>query len=236
MRVAVTRPAVSGAAFAAALAARGHEALSAPLLEIHPLAADLPDLADYQALLATSANAFLALDAEGLAGAARLHAVGEATAAAARAAGARDVRAAAGDAVSLEAEVLRACRPEAGPLLYLCGSVRRVDLAGQLRAAGFQVTQIETYDARPLPELPEALREGLRAGSIDALAFFSPRTARSFVRLLCDAGLQDTCGQLTAVCLSAAVAAELEGLTWRRVALARSPDQEALLAALEIQD
>ncbi|MEX2407915.1 MAG: uroporphyrinogen-III synthase, partial [Rhodovibrionaceae bacterium] len=60
MRVAVTRPEGAAGAFTAALAAQGHEALSAPLLEIHPLEVALPGLTDFQALLATSAAAFAA--------------------------------------------------------------------------------------------------------------------------------------------------------------------------------
>lgn len=236
MRVAVTRPEGAAGAFAAALAARGHEAISTPLLEIRALeAAVLPEPAEFQAILATSAAAFLVCAGTALRGAPPVFAVGGATAAAARARGAADVRTASGDADSLEAAVCKACRPRDGPLLYLCGRVRRADLAGRLRAAGFSVTQLETYDAVPAPELPPGLRTRLEAGEIDAVSFFSPRTAQSFVRLIGEAGLERACESLIAACLSAAVAAELEALTWRRMAVADSPDQEALLAALESQ-
>lgn len=236
MRVAVTRPAGAGETFAAALAAEGHEAVAAPLLEIESLTTKLPDLAGYQAVLATSANAFLDCGEHSLAAASRVLAVGAATAAAARAAGAREVREAAGDAESLATLVEAACRPGDGPLLYLCGRVRRVDLAGRLRAAGFAVDQLETYEARPVADLPEVLRTRIADGELDAIAFFSPRTAGSFVRLLREAGLERACAGLTALCLSAAVAAELEHLAWRRVAVAETPTQEALLAALARHD
>ena len=233
MRIAVTRPEGAGGGFAAELAARGHEAVSAPLLDIHSLAAKLPELSGFQAVLLTSANALLDCGPESLAAARGVFAVGEATAAAARAAGARRVMPAEGDGESLAALVARACDPADGPLLYLCGRVRRVDLAGILRRAGFRVTELESYEARFPAALPEILRTRLETDDLDAVSFFSPRTAESFVRLLGKTGLETACARLTALCLSAAVAAELENLAWRRVAVADTPSQEALLAALE---
>jgi uroporphyrinogen-III synthase len=232
MRIAVTRPEGASGGFAAALAARGHAAVSAPLLEIHGLSARLPEVSAYQALLATSANAFLDCGAETLAAARRLFAVGGATAEAARVAGAAAVQSAEGDGAALAELVERACDPKGGPLLYLAGRPRRFDLAGRLRGAGFTVEVIETYQAQTPETLPEALRTRLAKGDLDAVSFFSPRTAESFVRLTREAGLETACTGLTALCLSAAVAAELADLAWRRVTVAESPDQEALLAAL----
>jgi uroporphyrinogen-III synthase len=233
VRVAVTRPEGSAGDFAAALAARGHEAVFAPLLEIRSLSAGLPDVTRFQALLATSANAFLDCAAGSLRGGPPVFAVGGATADAARAAGAGEVHAAAGDGAALIEEVAAACTPGAGPLLYLCARDRRVDVAGALGARGFAVEQLETYAAETPASLPESLRTRLAERGIDAVSFFSPRTAGSFVRLIREAGLETACEGLTALCLSEAVAAELEGLTWRRVAVAAAPDREALLAALE---
>lgn len=233
MRIAVTRPEGAAAGFATELAARGHEVVLAPLLEIRSLGARLPELASFQAILATSANAFLDCRPDALTGGPPVHAVGEATAEAARHCGAERVLAAAGDGLSLIEEVAAARDPAAGPLLYLAARDRRVDVAGALRDRGFAVEQLETYAAETLPALPENLRTRLAEGGIDAVSFFSPRTAASFVRLLYDAGLETACETLTALCLSEAVALELGDLAWRRVAVAARPDQEALLAALE---
>lgn len=88
MRIAVLRPEPGNAATAAQIEALGHEAIRLPLFEVVPLDWTLADPADHDALILTSANTLRH-------GGARLarykalpvHAVGAATAAAARAAG-----------------------------------------------------------------------------------------------------------------------------------------------------
>ena len=67
MRVLVTRPREDAGETLAALMAMGHEGLVEPLLQIRPVAQDLPDLQGFQALLITSRNgvrAFARLSAE----------------------------------------------------------------------------------------------------------------------------------------------------------------------------
>ena len=57
MRILVTRPQPGAAQTAAALCARGHEPIVAPLLQIEILAEVDPKAADWAAILLTSANA-----------------------------------------------------------------------------------------------------------------------------------------------------------------------------------
>ena len=87
MRILVTRPEPDASREAEALAARGHEAVLAPLLNIE-FARDVPvDLAGAQALIVTSRNALRALSSRRELEDARklpLYAVGEATSRAAR--------------------------------------------------------------------------------------------------------------------------------------------------------
>lgn len=87
------------------------------------------------------------------------------------------------------------------------------------------------YDAVPTEILSEAARAALTRGEIAAAAFFSPRSAATFVRLA--TGLGGQTERILAVGLSPAVAASLSGLPWRRVAIAAAPNEEALLQALE---
>ena len=107
LRALVTRPEEDAAPLAAALAERGIEVTVEPLLAIRPIADAPIDLAGVQALLFTSANGarcFAALAAErGIAGWRELpvFTVGDASAAAARAAGFGRVESAGGDTVTL---------------------------------------------------------------------------------------------------------------------------------------
>jgi len=97
-------------------------------------------------------------------------------------------------------------RPADGALIHATGSVTAGDLAGALEARGFSVRREMLYEARAVDHLSGAVVTELSAGLIDAVSFFSPRTAALFADLACDEGLDEVCRGLTAICLSQAVA------------------------------
>ena len=65
--------------------------------------------------------------------------------------------------------------------------------------------------------------------------FYSPRTAQSFSALALGAGIVDECKQVSALCLSEAVALAAGNLPWGGLVIADTPSQDALLAALDIE-
>ncbi|MSP68246.1 MAG: uroporphyrinogen-III synthase [Alphaproteobacteria bacterium] len=231
--VLVTRPSEEAAALAAALTARGHGVLNAPLLEIRPRPGVRLDLGGVQALLATSANGVRALAAATERRDLALFAVGPATATVARAHGFLRVFTAGGDVGGLAALVRATLDPAAGALLHAAGSAQAGDLAGDLGAAGFTVRRAVLYDAVAVTVLPAAVPEWLAAGRIDAVLLFSPRSARTFVSLIGRAGIAAILSRVNALCLSSAVAAEARDLPWRRVLVADGPEQPALLDLLD---
>ena len=126
MRVLITRPVALAQALARRLEACGHDVVIEPLLTIEPLPVAL-ELGGVQAIAVTSANAAPAL------GAARhlpVFAVGDASAAAARAAGCMRVESAGGDAASLARRIVASCRPGGGAILHLCGTEVRARPGG----------------------------------------------------------------------------------------------------------
>jgi len=235
MRILVTRPRDDAAPLVAALAARGHETLVAPMLEIHAPApgAAAPDLAGVQALLFTSANGVRAFAALTPARDLPVFAVGEASGQAARAAGFARVESAGGDVDDLARLVRERAEPAAGALYHIAANRLAGDLKGALEAAGFAVRRDILYESVAARALPAELRAALTAGQLDAATFFSPRTAATFADLVARAGLAESCTRLTAICLSAAVAAALQPLRWRAVGIAAQPTQDSLLAALD---
>jgi uroporphyrinogen-III synthase len=231
LRVLITRPAVEAQALARRLEGLGHDVVIEPVLTIEPLPVAL-DLDGVQAIALTSANAGPAL------GAARhlpVFAVGDASAAAARAAGCTRVESAGGDAASLARLIVASCRPEAGAILHLCGTEVRESLAEALSAAGFRIRRQEVYRARPAQALSAATCAVLREG-IDAVLLFSPRTALIFAELIMRHGLERCLGGTDALCLSAAVADACRKLAWRCVRVAARPDRDALVDLLEASD
>jgi len=235
MKVLVTRAEDEARRLAATLAARGIDSLIEPLLAIRFRPEGVKVLASFldnvQAALFTSANGARAFAAATARRDFRIFTVGETTAAAARAAGFTRVESANGNVDDLAALVIARLKPGDGVLIHSAGSVTAGDLAGVLGAAGFTLRRAVLYEAVAAERLSPALRDALARGELAAALFFSPRTAAIFVRLV--AGLETHCVSLAAVAFSPAVAAALEPLPWRRIAVASSPQEAELLRALE---
>lgn len=230
MRILLTRAEADAAGTAAILERRGHEAVLAPVTEIRPTGAAWPP-GRFDGVVATSRHALAAPGAEidrGL----PVFAVGQSTAAAARAAGFRDVRIGAGDAAGL-AGLLRLTLPRPARLLYLAGRDRKAALEPALGAAGYEVSTVEVYAAEAVVAWPAAALDALREHRIDAVLHYSRRSADLAVALAHRAGLEDAFLLLRHICLSGDCAEILMERRAASVAIADRPDEEALLAALD---
>jgi uroporphyrinogen-III synthase len=233
-RIVITRPREDATRLAAQLAEQDIEAVIEPMLEVVPRPLDTPlDLDGAQAILVTSANGVRALARAGTRRDLPLFAVGPASAETAAACGFAEIEAASGDVAALAKLVRARLQPDGGPLIHAAGSHIAGDLAGALEAAGFTVRREVLYEARAAGALSAPLCASLTARELDAVLFFSPRSADTFVTLLTAAGLAQSAASLDALCLSDAVANAAGGVAWRRVAVAERLDQEAVLALLD---
>lgn len=232
MRLLLTRPQEDAQETMRALESRGHDVWLQPLLEIRERSDAVLDLRDVQGLVVTSRNglrAFLRICGQ------RdlpVYAVGPASALAAREAGFAEVYSADGDAVKLGELILREVAPSAGALLHPSGHNIAGNLRERLGSAGYELRRTVLYDAVPAHAFSSATNALLRAGTLDAVLFFSPRTAETFARLVSESGMAPACEALTAFCLSPAVASAAR-LPWRSVRTAEAPNQEAMLEAVE---
>jgi uroporphyrinogen-III synthase len=231
----ITRPEEDARPLAEALDARGVTVVIEPLLAIRVLpeaASDLAkDLAGVQALLFTSANgarAFAELSPRRDIG---VLAVGDATAAAARALGFGVVESAGGDVQALARLAKERLKPAGGPLFHAAGSAVAGDLAETLAAEGFELRRRMLYESTTATSLSPETIAALKQGRVDLVLLFSPRTAATFAELAGAAGIDATA--LTALCLSPAVAKAVEGLAWRRVEVAEKPDLHSLLVLVD---
>jgi len=230
--VLVTRPRPEAEETAARIQALGHACLIEPMLEIVPLAGSPLDLAGVQALLVTSRNGARALATRSPERALRVFAVGEATARLLVDLGFAAVETAEGTALDVAERVRRSCAPPAGALLHVRGAEVVADPVPLLRTAGFETRSAVWYEARTPSAFSPHLKRTMRQRAIGYALFFSRRTARTFVSLAEAADLRSACADIEACCLSAAVAAGLEGVGWRAVRVSVRPEQDALLALL----
>ena len=225
LRLWVTRARPGAEATAARLVDMGHRPLVSPLLAIRRLQPRL-DLAGVGAVAFTSRNgvaAFAALNPE------RdlpIFTVGDATAGAAREAGFRDVRSAAGDVTALAALII--AEPVEGAVLIAGAREPAGDLPGALKAADVPTRVAVLYAAVAAPG-----RRGLaalKARKLDGVLIHSPRAARRLADLT--EGLIPAAGAVPAFCISPAAAAPLKGSPAFAPVAAAHPDEATLLSLL----
>jgi uroporphyrinogen-III synthase len=200
--------------------AMGHEALLAPMLSVEPRAFDT-NVAVVQALFFTSTTGVRAFVQATSDRSARVLAVGDTTADAARDAGFGDVASADGDVNALAELAERTLDPKAGPVVHVAGAQVAGDLVNQLRAAGFNADWRVAYEAIAASTLPAAF-----AQNPDLVLFHSARAADAFLAL----GAPRS-AEMTAGCFSQAVADAAGRVPWKRIIVAPKPREEALLAA-----
>ncbi|MGO9674304.1 MAG: uroporphyrinogen-III synthase [Methylocella sp.] len=236
MLVLVTRALDEATRTAASLAALGHTAILSPVLEIVPTGAEWP-AGVVEGILATSARGFEFLSAapDWPAPEARrlmpLYAVGERTLEGARERGFEGRATLAHDAKTLARVMIRMLDGAApARLIYLAGRDRKPDLETELTEAGHVVEAIEVYAAEPAEALDPEAAALIQSGEIGAALHFSRRSARLFLELSREAGLD--VASLAHVAISADAAQPLTDAGVRSVRVAREPSEQAMLALL----
>lgn len=233
MRVVVTRPLADSERTAAALRARGHEVLVAPLLRIEPVATEFSG--GWGGVIITSANAAAAIaghPARDKLVRLPVFAVGQRGADAAREVGFSNVTSAGGDVRDLVRLIASRRADAAAPLLYLAGEDRAVDLIDELVARGFAAEMAIVYRAVGLP-YPPALTAALKAREVDAVLHFSRRSADNYVAGAAQAGITEQAMAVRHLCLSAQIAEPLVQTGASHVAIAKRPDEAAVIALCE---
>ena len=232
MRIVLTRPQEDSQRTAAALRAKGHDVLIAPLLRVEPVDARLTTA--WGGIVITSANAAMALATN----AARegliklpLYAVGQRTAAAAREIGFAEIVIAGGDVRDLLRTIVARRADSKGPLLYLAGEDRSGDLIGDLTVRGIAAEMAVVYRAAPAPFSGDLI-DALKVGEVDAVLHFSKRSAESYLAGAKAAQLTKPALALAHYCLSEQIAGPLQTAGAGRVVVAKRPDEASIIDLL----
>ena len=233
MRLLLTRPEADAARTAAALRARGHEAIVAPLLRIEILPDAELGAGPWAAILVTSANAVRAIAGherrDRLRGIA-VFAVGAHSAQDMRAAGFADVTSADGNVTDLADLVAARMTPaSAAPLSCRRGALRR----SRRRSCAREVLPCtRRWSIAPLsPRICRAMRSRLWRPAIDGVFHFSRRSAEAYVNAARKAGLGEAAlTKPVHFCLSARIAEPLLRAGAANVRIAARPEEAALIA------
>jgi uroporphyrinogen-III synthase len=220
----ITRALPGARATAERVAALGFEPTVAPLIEIHPTGVGPIDLAGAGALAFTSANGVRAFSARSDVRHLPVFAVGAATARSARSAGFENVSSAEGDVAALAVSIQAAPR-QSGFILHIGAAEPAGDLAGALTAMGIPTRRLDVYES---VEAPLARKVVTRLAGADIILAHSPRAAVILARVL----VKIPHLRPDILCLSPAVAAPLEALVERCLAVAAAPTEDAIMALL----
>jgi uroporphyrinogen-III synthase len=216
--VAVLRPEPGNAATIARAHAAGFATLSLPLFAVRALAWEVPDTERFDSLILTSANA-LRFGGLGLGALRRLPvlAVGPHTAAAARAAGFDVI--AIGDGTAVEIAAIATAHGFTNAL-HLTGRDRTLERGGAIAAV------VPIYESATIPVDDAALHALYGTTAL----LHSARAAQRLAALIAGAGMDRAALGIAAFSSAIATAA---GSGWREVAIARTPDDAALFAAVQ---
>jgi uroporphyrinogen-III synthase len=232
MRLLVTRPEPDATRTAAALRARGHEVLVAPLLATQTIEAEFDER--YDAVLMTSANAARAASRQSHFAQLRklpVVTVGHRTAEIAQTAGFTQAGSPGGSLADLVAFV-PTIFGAGSRLLYLAGEDRAGDLAAELGRHGVIVDTVVIYRAVAAEKLPPHLTQALQENALDAALHYSRRSVATLLTFAGQAGAVNTVTNLAHYCLSAEVATPLREAGANRIAVAARPDEASLLALI----
>jgi len=213
------------------LAAAGHEALQAPMLEVSPCPPTLLPFDGIQALVATSRNALKSLAASpelARAIALPIAVVGPGSAKLAREIGFAEILEGPAAAADLVPVITARLNPSSGGILVLHGSLQAFDIAAALQACGFIVSAQQIYRSKPAGSLPQNVADAMGSGRVDAVILMSPNAATTFVELCERAGLATAAQRIIYLCLSKSVADRVH----RRaiIEIASRPNLEEMLA------
>ena len=224
-RVALFRARKDAMASAARVRRLGFSVACLPVIEIKAQAVR-PGGSRYDAVIATSANAFLG---DGLSDTSSpLYVVGARTGRAAKTRGWRLASPPAPDATKLAETLQDALKPDAR-VLYLAGRDRKDAIEAALNGA-FALEIVEAYTAEAREAWSRAESHAL--ASCVAALHYSRRSAGLAAGLAKTSGAETRFLELRHVCLSHDVAEPLEAAGAVRIAIAETPDEAGLFHAL----
>ena len=138
-----------------------------------------------------------------------------------------------GRRTSLLQQALRHMTPDAGSLYHPCATVHADKTTRMLTDYGFTIHSIPLYQAVPRTTLPHAVKDALCHNAIDAVLFFSARTAALFKVTLAQEDIPaQWMTSLHAFALNDSTATILRPLAFKAIHCAKRPTQHHMLESL----
>jgi uroporphyrinogen-III synthase len=223
----ITRAAEDAKQTAVDVATLGFAVMSDPMLTIQPIECSQV-ISRHAAIIVTSRNALPWLEQQHCFYDVPLFIVGAQTAERFKAAGFTNIAAVVPQSADLPDVIQGAMSPSAGRVLHVTSEDAHTDFYEALLDTGYGIEQIYVYKAVAATALHADTIRALQEKRISAIMFYSARTARIFQTLIAEESLRD----VTAFCLSDAVAHALNQSQWKAVCIAKAPTHNAMMDCL----
>ena len=125
------------------------------------------------------------------------------------------------------------CYDEDSKFLYISGEHINTDLNEALSVRAMQVNRVVVYEATAAEALSDTLVEQLKRGQIDALTFFSTRSAQIFLSLAGKSNILNSLEKINAFCLSETIAGALEDINWQGIYSADKPTLASMVSCID---
>lgn len=228
-QILITRPQPEAQEFANEIAQMGIGAIISPVVKITPLKYASPKIEQFKAIIFTSINGVRFFKADDFYGYPVL-CVGTRTAAAARELGYKVIASA--ESAEALTRLIKAQGFEAGSkLLYVRGEDIAFDFVSALPE--FIWSWVIVYNAKPLSEISFEAKIAIENNKIQAVVFFSKRSAELFINIVKREKLQPALSALKALCMSQSVLECVQPTMWECVYVSKTPDREAMVSLVK---
>lgn len=230
--VLVTRPEADAEETAAELKKRGYDVICDSILSINPQIWAEPDWQKIDGIIITSKNALAGFAGHMIPKHTMFSIVGERTSQALRKAGFVHVTGTVERSDDLPPLIRLQHKPGDGALLHLTARHTHNQFYASLQADGYVITPVVVYEAAAAAAFQPETIAALRSGAIQAVTFYSARSAEIFHDLARKSGMTGKLKSVQAVCLSRAIADSCDATLWQKLFVAERPTQQHMLECL----
>jgi uroporphyrinogen-III synthase len=231
-KVLVTRPGSDAEETEMELLKAGYQVVKDPILAIEPRSWVSPEWEKVDAIIITSKNALAGFAGHAMPKHKPYYVVGERTSQALRKLGLIHITGTVERSDELPALIRLQHKPPNIRFVHLTAAHSHNAFYDVMKTEGYAIDTFVIYEAVAAKELQAETVRALKEKEIDAVTFFSARSAEIFQDHALAAGLGKTLKTLDAICISDFVAGSCDDGLWRSVRAASRPTQKHLLECL----
>jgi uroporphyrinogen-III synthase len=227
-KILLIRPRQQAEDYAQELGELGYSSIIEPVLDIRDTAGEWPVFSSFQAIVVTSVHAVHALvkatDERDM----PVYVVGPNSLEVARRYGFSRLVAGKGKAKDLVKLISNVCVPASGSVLYIRAKDVAFDLQAALSKSGFTVHEHIAYEAVPVTALSLSCQDAICGGEVQAVPFFSKRSADIFFTCIEEAKLTRFLDGIKALCISESVLEYVRLKFGGEAYVSESPDRSGI--------